>query len=278
MPPPMNPHSPPCNPSVEPKSLIERSGFATGGARPRPVARRKRAKEDHGPAPHRPRPCGDARAQAALSPWAMFLSGFLKHPVMVGSVIASTKTLQNKMLEPRRLGEHQVVRRIRPRRRHLLPADPRPPAAPTATLYRDRHQPRFHPTICASSITDPRFVAVLGSAADVEQIVADHGFDHADYVLSGLPFSTLPPGVGAGDRRGDAPRAASPAARSWSISSAPRCSDFLTPHWSNIDHEIEWWRSRPATISGRGRTTDDGSTARVPCSFSRPKLSRRVTL
>ena len=45
-------------------------------------------------------------------------------------------------------------------------------------------------------IDDPRLVAVTGSAADVAQIIADRGFDHADYVLSGLPFSTLPPGVG----------------------------------------------------------------------------------
>ena len=45
-------------------------------------------------------------------------------------------------------------------------------------------------------IDDPRLIAVAGSAADVEKIVAAHGFDHADYVLSGLPFSTLPPGVG----------------------------------------------------------------------------------
>ena len=37
---------------------------------------------------------------------------------------------------------------------------------------------------------------LTGSAADVEQILKDRGFGSADYVLSGLPFSTLPPGVG----------------------------------------------------------------------------------
>ena len=44
--------------------------------------------------------------------------------------------------------------------------------------------------------TDSRFIAVLGSAADVSAIIADHGFAEANYVLSGLPFSTLPAGVG----------------------------------------------------------------------------------
>src|SRR3546814_1240442 len=36
-------------------------------------------------------------------------------------------------------------------------------------------------------IRDSRFIAVHGSAADVEAIVAAHGFERADYVLSGLP-------------------------------------------------------------------------------------------
>lgn len=46
------------------------------------------------------------------------------------------------------------------------------------------------------TIGDSRFHAVNGSAADVQEIVRAHGFTSADYVLSGLPFSTLPSGVG----------------------------------------------------------------------------------
>src|SRR3546814_14117993 len=45
-------------------------------------------------------------------------------------------------------------------------------------------------------IRDSRFIAVHGSAADVEEIIRAHGFEKADYVLSGLPFSTLPSGIG----------------------------------------------------------------------------------
>ena len=45
------------------------------------------------------------------------------------------------------------------------------------------------------TIHDSRFLAVHGSAEDVEEIVRAHGHDYADYVLSGLPFSTLPEGV-----------------------------------------------------------------------------------
>lgn len=46
------------------------------------------------------------------------------------------------------------------------------------------------------TLPDPRLSLVRGSAADVESILASHGAGAADYVLSGLPFSTLPEGVG----------------------------------------------------------------------------------
>src|SRR3546814_7087364 len=43
---------------------------------------------------------------------------------------------------------------------------------------------------------DPRLIVANRSAADLGAILAEHGCEGADYVISGLPFSTLPPGVG----------------------------------------------------------------------------------
>jgi len=49
-----------------------------------------------------------------------------------------------------------------------------------------------------SNIKDSRLIAVQGSAADVTAILDRYaGGQPADYVVSGLPFSTLPVGVGA---------------------------------------------------------------------------------
>jgi len=45
------------------------------------------------------------------------------------------------------------------------------------------------------SLPDPRLTVVQGSAADIEAILAAHGAQKADYILSGLPFSTLPDGM-----------------------------------------------------------------------------------
>ncbi|RZM31755.1 MAG: methyltransferase, partial [Sphingomonas sp.] len=97
------------------------------------------------------------------------------------------------------------------------------------------------------TITDPRFFAVLGSAADVQTIVSDHGFESADYVLSGLPFSTLPPGVGPAIA--DATHAVlRPGGAFLVYQFSPKVKDYLTPHFATIDHDMEWWNVPPAQL------------------------------
>jgi len=130
----------------------------------------------------------------SLSQWGVFFRGFVEHPVMVGSIIPSSRYTIEKMLAPvdwdrcRLFVEYgpgvgtfcqPVLDRLRPDGA-LIVIDTNP-------LYIDYLQ---------RTITDPRFTAVLGSAADVQAIVTGNGHDGADYVLSGLPFSTLPEGVG----------------------------------------------------------------------------------
>ena len=133
-------------------------------------------------------------ARRILGPWGVFIEGFIQHPVMVGSIIPSSRFTVTKMLAPVRWDEcrlfveygpgvgtfcRPVLDRLR-RDGQLIVIDTNP-------LFID---------YLKSTITDSRFVAVLGSAVDVEAIVRAHGHDHADYVLSGLPFSTLPDGAG----------------------------------------------------------------------------------
>jgi phospholipid N-methyltransferase len=134
------------------------------------------------------------RVKRWLGPWGVFFEGFVRHPVMVGSVIPSSRFTIAKMLGPVNWDEcrlfveygpgvgtfcRPVLDRLR-RDGALIVIDTNP-------IYID---------YLRRTITDSRFTAVLGSASDVEEIVRSHGHDHADYVLSGLPFSTLPNGVG----------------------------------------------------------------------------------
>lgn len=177
-----------------------------------------------------------SRPAGVPSPGQMFFQEFLKHPVMVGSIIPSSRFTIEKMLAPVKWDEcklfveygpgvgtfcRPVLDRLR-RDGQLIVIDTNP-------LYID---------YLRSTITDSRFVAVLGSAADVEEIVRAHGHDHADYVLSGLPFSTLPDGVGPAIAAATH-RAIRPGGAFLVYQFSARARDFMAKHFRLIDEGFE---------------------------------------
>lgn len=185
------------------------------------------------------------RVKRMLGPWGIFIEGFLRHPVMVGSIIPSSRFTVNKMLGPVNWDEcrlfveygpgvgtfcRPVLERLR-RDGQLIVIDTNP-------LYID---------YLRRTISDSRFTAVLGSAADVEAIVRAHGHDHADYVLSGLPFSTLPEGVGPAIA--DAThRVLRPGGAFLVYQFTARARDFMARHFTRIDNGFEWLNVMPCFL------------------------------
>jgi phospholipid N-methyltransferase len=98
------------------------------------------------------------------------------------------------------------------------------------------------------TIGDSRFHPVLGSAADVEEILAALGHQNADYVLSGLPFSTLPEGVGPAIaaathrvvRKGGA-------FLTYQFSTVAR--DLTARHFGRVDTGFAWWNIPPCLLA-----------------------------
>jgi phospholipid N-methyltransferase len=185
------------------------------------------------------------RAAGVPSPWMMFLRGFFKNPVMVGAVASSSQRLVRHMLEPVDWKSCKLFVEYGPGvgtfSRPILER-----LAPDAKLVVIDTNPDFIRYLKAT-IDDPRFSAVLGSAADVKKIVADHGFAHADYIASGLPFSTLPPGVG--DQIAKATHEVlRPGGAFLVYQYNPNVRGFLSPHWPRIDHAMEWWNIPPAQL------------------------------
>ena len=137
------------------------------------------------------------------SPRWQFLRGFLKHPVMVGSVIPSSRILIDKMLKPVDWSATKLFVEYGPGvgtfTRPILER-----LGPDAKLIAIDTNPDFIDYL-NGDIDDDRFIAVHGSAADVEKIIAEHGFDHADY--HPVRPALLDPAAGRrrGDRRGDRP-------------------------------------------------------------------------
>ena len=182
---------------------------------------------------------------AAGGPLWHFLRGFIKHPVMVGSVIPSSKILIDRMLEPVDWAQTKLFVEYGPGvgtfTQHILdrlPAD--------ATLLTVDTNPDFTDYL-NGKFTDSRLEAVTGSAANVRKIMADRGFENADYILSGLPFSTLPPGIGPKIAEETA-EALRPGGAFLVYQFSPKVRDYIAPHFERIDKGFEWVNIPPATL------------------------------
>ncbi|HUG45732.1 MAG TPA: methyltransferase domain-containing protein [Sphingomicrobium sp.] len=97
------------------------------------------------------------------------------------------------------------------------------------------------------SIGDGRLIPVTGSAADVEQIIKAEGFESADYVLSGIPFSTLPPGLGEDIAEATA-NVLRPGGAFLVYQFTPKVLNFIKPHFDRIKRGFEWINVPPATL------------------------------
>jgi phospholipid N-methyltransferase len=120
----------------------------------------------------------------------LFARNFLKYPQMLGSVIPSSPFLVNQLLarfEWRRAsvvveygpGIGNITREILRRMR------------PDAVLVAIELNPDFVRFLRAE-IDDPRLRVVEGSALDIRESLARLHLPMADYVISGIPFSTIP--------------------------------------------------------------------------------------
>jgi phospholipid N-methyltransferase len=185
------------------------------------------------------------RGAGIPSPWKLFLKGFFKNPVMVGSVVPSSSRTIRKVLGPVDWDSCKLFVEYGPGVGTLTRPILDRLAADGKLVVIDTN-PDFIRYL-KHTIPDPRFSAVLGSAAEVEQIVRDHGFEQADYIASGLPFSTLPPGVG--DAIVKASRAVLRKGGALIVYLYnPAVKNFLTPHFEQIDHGMEWFNIPPAQI------------------------------
>ena len=183
--------------------------------------------------------------QPGGGPFMMFLRGFIKHPVMVGSVIPSSKALIDKMLAPVNWAECRLFVEYGPGvgtfTEHVLqrmPAD--------ATLIAIDTNPDFTEYL-NRKFRDSRLIAVTGSAADTRKIMAEAGFEEADYILSGLPFSTLPPGIGP-KIAAETAAALRPGGAFLVYQFSPKVRDFIAPHFKRIDKGFELINVPPAQL------------------------------
>jgi phospholipid N-methyltransferase len=185
------------------------------------------------------------RSRHAPSPRAKFLAEFLRHPGKIGSAVPSSRQLIDRMLAPIDWAAVETFVEygpgVGPFCRPILER-----LNLNATYIAIDTNPDFV-SYLRRSVTDARFHAVQGSAADVASILASHGLETADHVLSGIPFSTLPAGVGERiiEKAHDVLR---PGGAFLAYQTSSRVRRLLDPVFPRIDHAMAWWNLPPAHL------------------------------
>ncbi|MDQ4419194.1 methyltransferase domain-containing protein [Sphingobium sp. DEHP117] len=196
-----------------------------------------------------------------LSEKLIFLTQFLRHPKMIGSVIPTSPRVVDALLsrvdwdETRLFVEYgpglgtftrPILARMRPDAR-LVAIDTNP-----AFVAHLRH-----------SIVDSRLEVVHGSAADVEEIVGTkRGGMRADHILSGLPFSTLPSGVAELIAEA-ASRALKPGGSLLVYQYSSQFARFLEPWFPQIELGRVWKNVPPCVIAQANVAPAPGSARQV---------------
>lgn len=123
-----------------------------------------------------------------------FFRGFLREPGIVGSVIPSSRFLEQRLITSAGIPHARLVIELGPgtggtTRSFLsrLPAD--------ARLLTVEVSQEF--VTLMNGIDDSRLINHCGSAVDLQAILRSYQLPAPDAVISGIPFSTMPAGVGS---------------------------------------------------------------------------------
>ena len=122
-----------------------------------------------------------------------FFRGFLRNPSMIGSIIPSSRFLEQRVIQTAGIATCRLVVELGPgtggTTRAILNALPK-----TSRLLAIELNPDF---VChLNTHSDPRLDVCQGSAEHIRSALLSLGLDRPDAILSGIPFSTMPRDVG----------------------------------------------------------------------------------
>jgi phospholipid N-methyltransferase len=175
----------------------------------------------------------------------LFGRNFFKHPKMLGSLIPSSRFLVRRLL--RRVdwpNAHviveygpgvgtfttEILRRMRP----------------DATLIVFETNGDFVDFLRRAE-RDKRLHIIHGSAADINTVLAQLGLTHANYIISGIPYSTMPPQVRASILH-ESHTALSAQGRFLVYQFSRAALPYLRSTFSQVDLDFEPLNIPPATL------------------------------
>ncbi|HWJ34285.1 MAG TPA: rRNA adenine N-6-methyltransferase family protein [Steroidobacteraceae bacterium] len=120
----------------------------------------------------------------------LFARNFFRHPRMLGSIVPSSRFLIKQLLEPIDWTQARVIVEYGPGVGGIT-AEVLRRMRPDAVLIAIETNPEFV-SFLRSSTKDERLHVVEASAESVDEILRQHGHEKASYIISGIPFSTIP--------------------------------------------------------------------------------------
>ena len=118
----------------------------------------------------------------------LFFQEFLKHPLQIGSIIPSSRFLEQRILEAAAIDSARTIIELGSGTGGVTQAILRT-MPQHATLLSIEINPHFYNLI--SSFEDERLIPHLGDATMLQDIISVHGLAAPDAVISGIPFSTM---------------------------------------------------------------------------------------
>ena len=126
-------------------------------------------------------------------PGLAFLKGFLRHPELVGSIVPSSKYLEKRIVNAALTSKARLVVELGPgtggTTRAILDSLPE-----DGKLLAIEINPQFVDLL--KNLNDSRLVVHLGSAENIREVLKSFNGLRPDAVVSGIPFSTMPPARG----------------------------------------------------------------------------------
>jgi len=120
----------------------------------------------------------------------LFARNFFRHPRMLGSIVPSSRFLIKQLLQPIDWTRARVIVEYGPGVGGIT-AEILRRMRPDAMLIAIETNPAFV-SFLRSSFADGRLHVVEASAVAVDEILHQLGHSQASYIISGIPFSTIP--------------------------------------------------------------------------------------
>lgn len=184
-------------------------------------------------------------AIARLRDSAEFLGGFVRNPAQVGSVIPSSPWLEQRLVRNAQLATARMVVELGPgtggTTAALLHA-----LAPSGRLLAIELDALFHRHL-AATLNDTRLSLELGSAERLAEILDAHRLPPPDAIVSGIPFSTMPPAVSDRIARVIA-EVLAPGGRFVAYQVRAHVADFVTPYLGEPAKEWEFLNVPPVRV------------------------------